>query len=81
MRHLLHFRVFVFQDHLVRAGQIFFDLLEFAMLVDDFRELRMLLGKFLEARGIGDSFGRRKLLRHFFVAIAKLVEFFRERKC
>ncbi len=41
----------------MRAGEIFFDLLEFAMLVDDFGELGVLLGKFLKTRGIGDSFG------------------------
>ena len=45
---LLHFGIFGFADHLVRAGQIFFDLLELAMLLDDLFELGVLLGDFLK---------------------------------
>src|SRR5260370_25269523 len=50
---LLHFRVVGFEVHLVRAGEIFFDLLVFAMLGDNLLEFSVLLGDFLEARRVG----------------------------
>src|SRR6266851_5425124 len=55
---LLHLLVVSFEVQLVRAGEVFVDLLVLAMLGDDFLKLGVLLGDFLEARRIGD-----KLLR------------------
>ena len=78
--HVAHVGVFGFDDHLVRAGEIFFDLLELAVLVDDFFEFGVLLGELLEARGIGDDFGRGEFLGHLLVADVELVELFGERE-
>ncbi len=74
-RHLLHLSVFIFYDHLVRAGEILFNLLELAVFGDDFFELRVLLGDLLETRGVRRDFRRRKLLRQFVVASAELIQF------
>src|SRR5271154_88516 len=73
VRHLFYFGVVGFGDHLARAGEIFFDLLELAMLFDDLFEFGVLLGDFLEARGVRDDFRGRKLLRQFVVARSELV--------
>src|SRR5258708_259678 len=59
---LLHLLVVSFEVQLVRAGEVFFDLLVFAMLGDDFLKLGVLLGDFLEARRIGDELLRGELL-------------------
>src|SRR5260370_356012 len=74
------YTLFRFDEHLARAGEIFFNLLELAVLLDDFFELGVLLGDFLIARGIGSDFGGRELLRQLVVAGAKLIQFFRKRK-
>ncbi len=60
--HLLHFGIVGFEKHLVRAGEILFDLLEFAVPGDNLFEFGVLLGDLLEARGVGDELRRRKLL-------------------
>ena len=78
VRQLLHFRIVGFEKHLVRAGQILFDLLVLAMLGHDFRKFRVLLGDFLEPRRIRNELLRRKLLRQFVVPRAQLIQFFRE---
>ncbi len=78
MGELLHFGVVGFEVHLVRAGEIFFDLLVFAMLGDNLLEFSVLLGDFLEARRIGDKLLRGELLGQLIVARAELVQFFRE---
>jgi len=61
---------------LMRPGEIFHDLLVFAMFRDDFLELGMLLGDLLKARGITHDFRRRELLRHLLVARIELVQLF-----
>src|SRR5207244_9388786 len=63
------------------AGEIFFDLLVLAVLLDDFFKLGVLLGDLLVARGIGSHFGSRKLLRQLVVARAKLIQFFGKGQC
>ena len=78
--HVAHIGVFGFDDHLAGAGEIFFDLLEFAVFPDDFLEVGVLLGELLEARGVVDDFRRGELLRHFVVADFELVEFFGKRE-
>ena len=55
--HVAHVGVFGLDDHLARAGEVLFDLLELAVLVDDLFEFGVLFGELLEARGIGDDFG------------------------
>jgi hypothetical protein len=65
-----------FNDQLMGAGQVLFDLLVFPVLGDNLLELRVLLGELLEARGVGDDFGRGELLSHFLVAGIELVELF-----
>ncbi len=77
VRELLHFCLIGFDGHLVRAGEIFFNLLVLAVLRDDPFELGVLLGDLLEACGIRDDFRRRKLLRQFVVARAELVQLLR----
>ena len=76
MGKLFHLGVFGLDEHLVRASEIFLNLLVLAVLFDDFFELSVLLGDFLVARGIGSHFRSRKLLRQLVVAGAKLVQFF-----
>jgi len=61
----------------VGAGEVFFNLLEFAVLGDDFAEFGLLLGDLLEARGVRDDLRRGKLLRKLVVASAQLVQLFR----
>src|SRR6266481_6772951 len=78
--HLFHLGVFCFDEHLVRAGKILLDLLELAVLLDNFRKLGVLLGDFLVARGVGGHFGSGKLLGQLVVAGSKLVQFFIQRK-
>src|SRR5213083_2522330 len=80
VRHLFHLGVFRFDEHLVRAGEVLFNLLELAVFLDDFLEFGVLLRNFLVARGIGSHFGGRKLLRQLVVAGAKLIQFFSKRK-
>ena len=80
MRHLLHLGVVRFQEKLVRPRKIFHDLFVLAVLGDDFLEFRMLLGDFLETRGIAHDLRRRKLLRHLLVARVELVQFFSQGK-
>src|SRR5690349_2965119 len=60
----------------MRPGEVLLDLLVLAVFDDDFFQLGMLFGNFLEARGIAHQFGRRELLRHLLVARIKLVQFF-----
>src|SRR5689334_17131476 len=60
----------------MRPGEVLLDLLVLAVFDDDFFQLGMLFGNFLEARGIADDFRRRKLLRHLLVTRIKLVQFF-----
>src|SRR5207302_7324844 len=81
VRHLLHFGVFRFDQHLMRAGEIFFNLLILTVLLDDFLEFGVLLGDFLVARGIGSHFGSGELLRQLVVASAKLVQLFSKGQC
>src|SRR5208282_2606297 len=69
-----------FHDHLVSAGEILFDLLELAMLGDDFLEFSVLLGQLLETRGIGDDFRSGEFLSHFLVTGVELIEFFAKSK-
>ena len=76
VRHLLHLGVVRFEEELMRPGEIFHDLLVFAMFRDDFLELGMLLGDLLKARGITHDFRRRELLRHLLVARIELVQLF-----
>ncbi len=73
---MLQLGVFGFLDHLVRAGEIFFDLLELAMFLDDFIQFGVLLGDFLELRRVGDQLGGGELASEFVVAGAELVQFF-----
>ncbi len=80
MGELLHFLVVGFEKHLVRASEVFFDLLVLAVLGDDFGELGVLLGDFLKARRVGDEFLGGELIGQVVVAGAELVEFFRERE-
>src|SRR5580704_12376553 len=70
LRHLLHFGIVGFEKHLVSPGQILFDLLEFAMLRDDFFELGVLLGDLLKLRRVGDKLRSREQLRQFVVTRA-----------
>jgi len=44
--HVAHFSVIGIDHHLVSGGEIFFDLLELAVLVDDRFEIGVLLGEF-----------------------------------
>ena len=60
----------------MRAGQVFVDLFELAMLFDDLFQIRMLLGGFLKFRWIGDQFGGLQLLRQVVVASAELFQSF-----
>jgi hypothetical protein len=76
LRHLFHFGVIRLYEHLVRASKILFDLLEFAVLGDNFAQLRLLFGDFLEARRVRHNLRRGKFLRQLVVARAKLVQFF-----
>ena len=62
----------------MRAGEILFDLLELAVLGDDFFELRVLLGDLLEARGVRRDFRGRELLSELIVASAELIQFVRQ---
>ena len=64
----------------MRAGEIFVDLLVLAMLADDFFELGMLLGEFLETRGIADDLGRGEFGGHLLVASVELIKFFGKRE-
>ena len=64
----------------MRPRKIFHDLFVLAVLGDDFLEFRMLLGDFLETRGIAHDLRRRKLLRHLLVARVELVQFFSQGK-
>ncbi len=63
VRHVFHFGVFRFDEHLVCAREVFLNLLVLAVLLDDFLEFGVLLGDFLVACGIGGHFGSRELLR------------------
>jgi len=76
LRHVPHIRIFGFDDHFVGAREVFFNLLVFAVLANDFLEFGVLLGELLQARGIVHDFGGGKLLGHFFVARVELIEFF-----
>jgi hypothetical protein len=78
--HVAHFGVFGFDDHLMGAGEVLFNLLELAVFVDDGFEIGVLLGEFLEARGIGDDLGSGQFLGHFLVAGVELIEFFGKRE-
>jgi hypothetical protein len=80
LRHVAHLGVFGFHDHLTSTREVFFDLLELPVLIDDFLEVGVLFGKLLEASGIRDDFGAGKLLGHFLVTNVELVEFFTESK-
>src|SRR5882762_6867117 len=71
--HLFHFSVFRFHEHLVRAGEILFELFVLAVLLDNFLEFSVLLGDFLVARGVGSHFGSRELLRQLVVTRAELI--------
>jgi hypothetical protein len=75
---LLHFLVVGFEKHLVRAGEIFLDLLVLTVLGDDFGELSVLLGDLLEPRRVGDELLRGELIGQLIVTSAKLIEFLRE---
>jgi len=44
------------------VARVFFDLLELAVLVDDRFEIGVLLGEFLETRGISDDLGSGEFL-------------------
>jgi len=78
--HLFHFGVIGFKKHLVGAGEVFFNLLEFAVLGDDFAELGLLLGDFWK-REESETISRRgKFLGELVVASAELVQFFSERE-
>ena len=80
VRHLLHLGVFPFQEKLVRPGEVLDDLLVLAVFRDNFFQFGVLLGNFLEARGIADHFRRRELLCHLFVARIELVQFLSQSK-
>ena len=62
------------------AGEVFFDLFEFAVLGDDFAELGLLLGDFLEACGVRDDLRGGKFLRELVIASTKLIQFLSKRK-
>jgi len=71
-----------FQRHRIRppsgeCGEVFFDLLELAMLVDDRFEIGVLLGEFLKrVESVTTSSG--EFLGHFLVAGVELIEFFQK---
>ena len=75
---MAHIGVFGFDDHLVGASKILFDLLELAVLGDNCFEFGVLLGELLETRGIADDLGRGEFVGHFLVAGVELIEFFAE---
>jgi len=50
-----HFQRHRFDHHSGEWRRVFFDLLELAVLVDDRFEIGVLLGEFLETRGISDE--------------------------
>jgi len=75
--HVAHFSVTGLDHHLASGGEVFFHLLELAVLVDDRFEIGVLLGEFLETRGISDDLGSGEFLGHFLVAGVELIEFFR----
>ena len=77
LRHLLHLGVFRLEKHLVGAGQIFFNVFEFAVLGDDLAELGLLLGNLLETRGVRDDLRRGEFVRERVVASAELIQLFR----
>ena len=77
MRHLLHLGVFRLEKHLVGAGQIFFNVFEFAVLGDDLAELGLLLGNLLETRGVRDDLRRGEFVRELVVASAELIQLLR----
>lgn len=59
----------------MRASEILFNLFELAVLGHDFLKFGVLLGDFLEARGVRRDFRRRELLRELVVAGAQLIQF------
>ena len=76
VRHLLHFGVVRFRQHLLGALQAFLDFLPLAVFRHHFGHLRVRLGELLVTRRIVVHFGRGKLLRQLVVARLDLFEFF-----